>query len=85
MNIVKNIKKNLTILLVITFVVLFVVLKDDFNNIMDTLKNMKLIYILIAVFLYFISVSLKGIVNYLIVNDKEKISIKEAIKHIKDD
>ena len=81
MNIEKGFKKNLTILLIITFVVLFIVLKDDFNSIMHTLKNMKLIYIILAIVLYFISVALKGIVNYLIVNDKEKISITEAIKH----
>ena len=81
MNIIKSIKKNITIILVFTFIILFIVLKDDFNNIMLTLKNMKLIYIVLAIILYFLSIVIKGIVNYLIVNDKDKITIKEAIKH----
>ena len=81
MNIIKNIKKNITILIIITIVILLIVLKDDFNNIILTLKNIDLKYILLAIILYFLSIGIKGFVNYLIVNDKNKISIWEAIKH----
>lgn len=81
MKIIKNIKKNITILFIVTFIILFIVLKDDFNNIILTLKNIDLKYILLAIILYFLSVGIKGFVNYLIVNDKTKLSIREAIKH----
>ena len=81
MNIIKNIKKNITILIIITIIILLIVLKDDFNNIILTLKKIDIKYILLAIILYFLSIGIKGIVNYLIVNDKSKITIKEAIKH----
>lgn len=81
MNIISNIKKNITIVIVITIIILLIVLKDDFNNIILTLKNIDLKYILLAIILYFLSIGLKGFINYLIINDKKKITIKEAIKH----
>ena len=81
MNIIKNIKKNITILIIITLLILFIVLKDDFNNIILTLKNIDFKYILLVIILYFLSIGIKGFVNYLIVNDRSKLSIREAIKH----
>ena len=81
MNIIKNIKKNITILIVITILILLIVLKDDFNNIILTLRNIDLKYIVLAIILYFLSISIKAFVNYLIINDKSKITIREAIKH----
>ena len=80
MKLVENIKKNTIILLIITFIVLFFVLKDDFNGIMDSIVNIKAIYIVIAIILYLLSVIIKGLVNYLIVNDKEKVDKREAIR-----
>jgi len=80
-NIIKNIKKNITFLIIITIVILLIVLKDDLDNIILTLRNIDLKYILLAIILYFLSVGIKGFVNYLIVNDSNKITLKEAIKH----
>ena len=81
MNIVNNIKKNITILIIISIVILLIVLKDDFNNIILTLKHIDLKFIILAIILYFLSIGIKGFVNYLIINDKSKITLKEAIKH----
>ena len=81
MDIIKSIKKNTIVLLLITILVLYFVLKDDFSGIVEAFKHINIIYILIGLVLYLLSVSLRGYVNYLIINDKEKISLKEAIKH----
>ena len=81
MKIVESIKKNTILLLLITIVVLYLVLKDNLDNIAKSFRNIDLKYILIAIILYYISVCIRGFVNYLIVNDKKKLSIKEAIKH----
>ena len=81
MKILENIKKNAIFLLLISVIVLIVVLHDDFNAIVKAFQNINYSYIIIALLFYFISVSIKGFVNYLIVNDKKKISIREAIKH----
>lgn len=81
MNILKNIKKNTIILLMITIVVLYIIIKNDFQEIVNTLKTINNWYILLAILFYLFYIGIKGYVNYLIVNDKKKISIKEAIKH----
>jgi hypothetical protein len=81
MDILKNIKKNSYLLLIITVIVLFLILKDNINTTIHLLTNLNIIYILLAVILVFLSIALKGYANYLIVNDSNKISIKEAIKH----
>lgn len=81
MELVKSIKKNTIILLLITGLVLFFVLKDDFDDIATTLATMDYKFILIAVLIYFLSIFLKSYVTYLTINDKKKVSLKEAIKH----
>lgn len=81
MKILNNIKKNTIFLLLITIIVLYVVLKDDFNGIVKVLYSVNIKYIIIALIFYFLSVSIKGFANYLIINDKDKIDLKEAIKH----
>ena len=78
---IKNLKKNTIILLLITFIVLYVVLKDDMNNIITTLGTMKYIYVLIAILFFFFYIVLRAYANYLVVDDKEKYSFLEAIKH----
>ena len=80
MKIVESIKKNTIVLLIITMVVLFFVLKDDFAGIMKSISNINIIYIVIAIILYILSVTIKGLVNYLIINDKEKVDKREAIR-----
>lgn len=81
MKIVDNIKKNTIILLIITFLILYFVLKDDMNDIILAFQNIDYRFILIAIIFLFLSIFLRAYVNYLIVNDKKKISIKEAMKH----
>ena len=81
MKFVKNIKKNTILLLIITVVVLYIVLKDDFNDIVKIFQKIDIKYILIAIIFYFLFIVIKGFVNYKITNDKEKLSLKEAIKH----
>lgn len=81
MNIIKNLKKNTFFLLFITIIVLYIILKDDFSHIIKSFKNINILYIIIALIVFFIHVALKGYVNYLITNESKKVSIKEAIKH----
>ena len=81
MKLIENIRKNTILLLLITIVVMYFVLKDDFQNVLDALLKADIKYIVLAFISFIISVCLKGYVNYLTVNNKDKISIKEAIKH----
>ena len=81
MNIIKNIKKNTILLLIITIIVLYIVLKDDFKDIVDILAKIDIKYILLAILFYTLFIIIKGFVNYKITNDKNKLSLKEAIKH----
>jgi uncharacterized protein (TIRG00374 family) len=79
MKILENIKKNTILILGVTVIVLYFLLKDNFNEIVHNLQQIRIEYIILA-FLFFLAyVSLKGFVNYLIINDKEKIPVKEAI------
>lgn len=81
MKLLNNIKKNTIFLLIITVIILYVVLKDDFDGIVGALTKIDIKYLFVALVFYFLSVGIKGFVNYLITNDKSKISLKEAIKH----
>ena len=81
MKILDSIRKNTIFLLLITIIVLYVILKDDFNGIVEAMSNIDIKYIFVAILFYFLSISIKGFANYLIINNKEKISLKEAIKH----
>lgn len=81
MEIVKNIKKNTIILLILTMIILYLVLKDDFDLIVKTLSSMNYWFILIAIIFFLLFIILRAYVNYKIVNNPKKISLKEAIKH----
>ena len=81
MKIVDNIRKNAIILLLITIIVLYIVLKDDFNDIVKAFEHIDYKFILVALLFYLLSVALRGYVNYLIINDTNKVSLREAIKH----
>ena len=81
MNILNNIKKNTIFLLIITIIILYIVLKDDLNDILLTFQKIDLRFILLAIAIFFLSIGIKGYINYLIVNDKEKVDLKESIKH----
>ena len=79
MDILKNLKKNTIVLLGITVIVLFFILKDHFRDIVSNLENIDLWYVLIALIFFLISVFIKGLTNYIIVNDKEKFPMHEAV------
>lgn len=52
----KNLKKNSIILLLITLVVLVFVLKDDFFDIMSSLKNANVLFIIAALLCFFVGI-----------------------------
>lgn len=81
MEIIKNIRKNTFIILLITLLVLIFTLKEDFASTVTALKNMDYKYLLLAIVVFLFSIFLKSIVSYKIVNQKEKYSLKESIKH----
>ena len=81
MKILKDVKKNTIILILITCLVMFLVLRKDFSNIVDLLLKMDLKFILIAFLLFFISIFLRGYITYRTVDNKEKFSLIEAIRH----
>ena len=81
METIKNIKKNSAILLIITIVVLFFLLKDNMGEIFSTLSKINLLYLLVAIMLYFAYIISKAYIIYKCVDEKDKLSFKEAIKH----
>lgn len=81
METLKNIKKNSLILLLITIIVLFFLLKDSAQEIFATLSKINIFYLLIAFLLYFLYIITKAYIIYKCVNEKDKLSFKEAIKH----
>ena len=80
MKILDNLRKNTIILMIITIIVLFFVLKDDFYEIITSLSHINLVYVLLALLFFLLSIVLKGYVNYLIIDDQEKVNKREAIK-----
>ena len=80
MKILDSIKKNTIILLLITIVVLYFVLRNDWNGIVQSLQNINVKYIILAIACYLIYVAMRGYINYKIINDSEKVSLSEAIK-----
>jgi len=79
---VKNMKRNMILIFFVTAIVLFFVLKDEFNQIVGEFAKVDIKYILIAVFFFFLSMFIRGYVNYKSVNNKKKISLMESFKHI---
>ena len=80
MKILDSIKKNTIILLLITIVVLYFVLRNDWNEIIHSLQNINVLYIISAIICYFLYVTIRGYINYKIINDPKKVSLSEAIK-----
>lgn len=80
MKLINNIKKNTILLLLITIIVLYFVLRKEFSEIINILKGINVFFFVIALIFYFIHLIIRGYANYLIVNDKEKLSLKESIK-----
>ena len=81
MKVLDSIRKNTIFLLLITIIVLYIILRDDFDGIVEAMRNIDVKYILVAILFYFLSLAIKGFANYLIINNKDKMSLKEAIKH----
>ena len=81
MKTIKNIKKNSIIILLVTLIILYILLKDNFSEIVKTLSTMNLFFVLIAILFYFIYIILRAYIIYKSVDDKKKLTFKEAIKH----
>jgi len=81
MQVIKNLRKNTIILLLITFVILYIILKDSFYEIIKALQTMDYKYILIAIILFFMSIVFKAYAVYKTVNNKNKFTLMESIKH----
>ena len=81
MEIIKSIKKNTILILLITIIVIYAILKDNLHEIVATILEMNYFYVIIAIILYFASLSIKAYVAYKCVNNKEKLTIRESIKH----
>lgn len=81
MQVIKNLRKNTIILLLITFVILYIILKDSFNEIVKALQTMDYKYIIIAIILFFLSIVFKAYATYKTVNNKQKFTLVESIKH----
>ena len=54
----KNLKKNSIILILITLTVLVFVLKDDFFDIMNSLKNANVLFMIAALLCFFVGILL---------------------------
>lgn len=81
MKLVKTIRKNTIIIILITILVMYLVLKDDVKNIISILISVDIKYIILAFLIFFLSIFLKAYISYKTVNNKEKYSLKESIKH----
>lgn len=77
----KNLKRNSLIIFFITIVVLFFTLKDNFIKVISTIKSMDFRFLLLAILIYLLYLLLKAAVNYIWVNDKKVLSLKEAFIH----
>ena len=56
----KNLKKNSIILFIVTVIVLVFVLKDDFPNIVESLKNANVIYLFFALICFFLGIAFQA-------------------------
>lgn len=81
MKLVNNIKKNTIVLLGLTIIILIVLLKDDYKEILNALTSMNILYIIIAIFFFFLYIFFKAYAFYITVDNKKKISLKESFKH----
>ena len=78
----KHLKRNSFIILLITLFVLFLVLKDNFKTVISTITTMNMKFVIIAIVLYFAYLFFHALVNYLWVNEKEKLSLPQAFQHM---
>lgn len=81
MEFVKNIKRNIILLAFVTTSVLIIILKDNFQEILRNLLLMKKTFILLATIMFILHIALKSYVVYKCVDNKNKLSLKESIKH----
>lgn len=81
MELIKSIKKNTIILVGITLIVMYIILRKDFTSIIENLKTLDLKYIIIAFLLFLIYITFRSYAVYKTVDNKEKFSLKESIKH----
>lgn len=81
MKLIKNIRKNTIIIILITILVMIMVLKDDFKDIVNTLINLDLKYIFVALIMLFFYIFLRAYLTYKTVDQKKKFTLLESFKH----
>lgn len=81
MEIIKGLKKNTILLLLLTLIILYLILRDDMSKIMQAIVNMNYLCLIVAILLCFLSLIIKAYVLYNSVNNKEKLTLGQAIKH----
>ena len=81
MGFIKNIRKNTILVLIITILSLYIILRKDWRDIILSFQNIQVFYISLAFLFFFFSIIVRGYINYKITGDREKLSIREAIKH----
>ena len=81
MGFIKNIRKNTILVLIITILSLYIILRKDWRDIILSFQNIQVFYIALAFLFFFFSIIVRGYINYKITGDREKLSIREAIKH----
>ena len=73
----KNVRKKSVIIILILIIVLFFLLKDDFNNVINTLLDVNLIWIAIAIIAIMLYWLLKTLGLYILVREQnEKIKFR---------
>lgn len=81
MEVIKGLKKNTILLLLLTIIIFYVILRNDMSKIIEAISNMNYFYLIIAIIFYFLSLILRAYVLYNSVNDKEKLTLSQAIRH----
>jgi len=76
-----KIKKNSIIIFILTIIILYIVLKDNFKETLINLSIMNKYLIIISILIYFLYVIIGGYITYITLNDKKRLTLKEAIKH----
>ena len=72
---------NFLILIVITILVLYLSLKNDYIEIINTIKNMNLLLFLLAIIVFILYVFIKSIIMKIVVNNfKKDYTLKKSFR-----
>ena len=75
----KNFKKNTFIILIITVIAMYIILKDDFNDIVHELLNMRVIFIVLSMLSFLIYLMCKAeSLRIVAINNNKSFTYKKA-------